>query len=83
MHQIPADRVTPIQFFGNGIVAQRIVLEEKMIFAIEINQPIGVIHPAVIGGEMELGTIGFIVRSRGGAGGSAEDGCESNNARKD
>ncbi len=31
-----------------------VVLEEKVVLAFEINQPVGVIHPIALGCEMEL-----------------------------
>jgi hypothetical protein len=42
-------------------VARRIELEEQMIFAVEVNQAIGIVGPIASRGKMELRAIGFLI----------------------
>jgi hypothetical protein len=41
-----------------------IVLEKKMIDAVEPDHPIGIVHPFLLRREMETGTVKFMIRGR-------------------
>ena len=59
MHEVAADRVAPTHV--PPLVAKRIVLVEKMILALEVHRPIGVVAPIPLRAEMELGSKRFRV----------------------
>ena len=59
MDQVRADRMAP------GHVApvdsRRVVLEEHVVLAVVVDQPVGIVVPVLLGREMELGTIGLLI----------------------
>ena len=59
MNQIGADGVAPTHV--TPAVAEGIELEEQMIFAVEVNQAVGIVGPIASRGKMELGAIGFLI----------------------
>ena len=51
--EIAADRVSPVHVVP--VVPRRIVLVKQMVHPVQINQPVGVVDPPVLGGKMSLG----------------------------
>ncbi len=63
MHQVFADGVTPAHVAP--FVAVGVVLVEHVVFTVVVYQPVGVVHPVLFWGEVELRTERLLVRSRG------------------
>lgn len=38
-------------------------MEEEMVFALEPEQAVGIVGPAGFGAEVELGPVGFVIRT--------------------
>jgi len=45
-------------------ISERVVLVEKVVLAIEVHQPVGVVRPVLAWREMILGTVRLIVCGR-------------------
>ena len=45
-------------------IAERVVLVEKVVLAIEVNQPVGVVRPVLTRGKVVLGTVRLVVGGR-------------------
>ena len=61
VHHVGADGVSPAHVSPNG--AERIVLVEEVIFALEVDHPVGVVHKVLRRSEVVLRTIGLGVWS--------------------
>lgn len=66
MHEVGTDGVAPTHVAP--FVAERIVLEEEMVFAFEIDEPIRIVGPVPARREMKLRPERLIVSGRDGAG---------------
>ena len=55
----------PHEMLPHG-VAGRVVLEEQVVLAAVVDQPVGVVHPVLGGREVELRSVGLRVRHRRG-----------------
>ncbi len=66
VHQVGADRVTP-RHVAPG-VARRVVLEEQVILTLVPDQAVGVVHPVLRRGEVELGPVLLVVEPGVGRG---------------
>ena len=62
MNQVLAHRMTPTHVPPG--VTEWVVLIKKMIFVLEFDQTVGIVHPILGRAEVVLGTIRFPVRRR-------------------
>src|SRR5438034_5302167 len=67
MHQIAADGMTPVHVAP--IPTKRVMLIKQMIFAFEINEPVGIVIPAASRREMKLWAQGLTIKVFGAANG--------------
>ena len=87
VHEVAADGVPPVHGPPNGFFG--VVLIEEVVFSVEVDKPVGVVHPVFGGREVDLRAVHFVVRAgevlgcvvgRGGlvsgAGGEAEQGAQ-------
>src|SRR6267142_6872292 len=63
MHHVRADRVAPAHVSPR--ISLRVVLVEEMVFALVINEPVGIVHEVLGRGEMKLWPPRFIVAALG------------------
>ena len=59
MEQIGADCVAPAHV--SPLVSERVVLEEEVVFALEVDEAVWVVRPVFSGREVHLRAVGLIV----------------------
>ena len=63
MQQVRTDCMPPTHM--SPLVAERVVLEEQVIFTLEIDKAVRIIRPMFAWGEMHLRAVGLIIRWSG------------------